>query len=96
LSKTWWAEAESKQMQPNSDFLNLLNSPSDSLVESYSIMGNSKSCLGGNCDDVIYVTDAKLKNGKEFIVFNGTQYEHSSIVAQQDVAQRVFEIINKN
>ena len=86
-------ELESKEMRPNSTFLNALNYPSDSLVESYSLMGDSKTCSGEECDSILYVSDAKLNNGKDFIVFKGTQYEHSNIVKQTDVAQKVLEIV---
>jgi len=97
LSGTPKAELESKEMQPGSPFLNLLNYPSDSLIDSYSIMGDSKACdlgIGERCDGVIYVNDAKLKQGKDFILFKGSQYEHSSIVNQQNVSKKVLEIIN--
>lgn len=90
-------ESESKEMKPGSPFLNLLNYPEDSLVNTYSIMGDSKACdlgLGQRCDGVIYVEDAKLKNAKDFIVFKGPQYEHSMIVLQQNVSQKVLDIVN--
>jgi len=86
---------ESKQMQINSDFLNNLNKPSDSIVNSYSIMGDSQSCSLGSkrCDGVIYVEDASLKDAKDTIVFKGSQYAHSPIVNQADVAQKVIDFI---
>ena len=88
-------ELESKEMQPNSPFLNALNYPSDSLVDTYSLMGDSETCSGEECDSVLYISEAKLNNGKDFIVFKGSQYEHSSIVKQTDVAQKVLEIVKK-
>ncbi|MDO8563752.1 MAG: hypothetical protein Q7R87_01975 [Nanoarchaeota archaeon] len=98
LSGTPFAELESKELKPTSDFLKALNNPSDSLVDTWSIMGDSKACdlgLGERCDGIIYVNGSKLKNGKDFIIFKGTQYEHSLIVNQNDVAQKVLEIVKK-
>jgi hypothetical protein len=88
-------DAEAKEMQPGSTFLNNLNSPSDSLVDSYAIMGNSETCNipAVACDGTLTVNSAKLKDGKSFFLFNGTQYVHGSIVNQQDVAQKILDII---
>ncbi|PIO07343.1 hypothetical protein COU59_03385 [Candidatus Pacearchaeota archaeon CG10_big_fil_rev_8_21_14_0_10_34_12] len=89
-------ESETKEMGIGSSFLNSLNNPSDSLIDSYSIMGESGSCALGleRCDGVVYVSKAKLNQGKDFVLLKGNEYGHSSIVDQQDVAQKVLGIIN--
>ncbi|HME86941.1 MAG TPA: alpha/beta fold hydrolase, partial [Candidatus Nanoarchaeia archaeon] len=86
---------ESKQMVQESDFLRTLNQPSDSLVESYSIVGNQDiTCSGDTCDDsVLYVSDGILKSGRASKIFVGSQYEHNGIVNQQDVANQILNWI---
>ncbi len=90
---TFWSPfgaKESQQMTPNSEFLNMLNNPVDSLVPTYTISGNNKGCTLQDCDGVVYVENSKLKSAKDSFVFVGNQYEHSSLVEQSDVAQKVL------
>lgn len=84
---------ESKQMKVGSDFLNNLNLPSDAIIPSYTISGNSTHCFNGDCDDLVYVDTSKLKNAIKSRVFSGTKYEHSAMLQQSDVAQQVLEYI---
>ncbi len=97
-SISWLGKLESSEMVPNSPFLNSLNSPMDSLVDSYAIAGHSTDCSGiglsnVDCDGVININQAKLLSGKDFIVFIGPQYEHNAIVLQSDVAQKVLSLV---
>ena len=87
---------ESQQMTPNSAFLNLLNNPTDSLVPSYTIGGNDKSCFTEDCDGVVYVSSSKLKTAVKSVIFNEKQYEHNLILSQPDVAQQVLDFILNN
>jgi pimeloyl-ACP methyl ester carboxylesterase len=84
---------ESAQMKQGSSFLQALNSPSDSLVDSYTIMGDNDGCITAPCDGVVAVDTAKLKGAKKNEVFNGTQYEHNAIVDQPEIATEVLNII---
>ncbi|MEK6760812.1 MAG: alpha/beta fold hydrolase [Nanoarchaeota archaeon] len=90
---------ESKEMGRGSDFLEKLNYPHDSLVDSYTLVGNISKVpikLGTyctNCDGVVYATTAQLKEAKGNFVFNGSNYSHTSIYNRQDVAQKVLDII---
>ena len=87
---------ESQQMTPNSDFLNLLNNPTDSLVPTYTIGGNDKvSCFTEDCDGVVYVSKSKLKTAVKSVIFDGKQYEHNSILNQPDVTQQALDFIKE-
>ncbi len=84
---------ESQQMKPDSEFLKSLNYPIDSLVPSYTISGNNKGCFTGDCDGVVYVNSSKLKMATKAMVFGGSQYEHSSMLQQPEVAKQVLDYI---
>ena len=84
---------ESQQMRPDSEFLKTLNYPVDSLVPSYTISGNNKGCFTKDCDGVVYVNSSKLKMATKAVVFDGNQYEHSSMLQQPEVSRQVLEYI---
>ncbi|MDP1729237.1 MAG: hypothetical protein Q8L27_03485 [archaeon] len=87
---------ESTEMKSGSPFLNALNFPSDSLINSYTLIGGVPgACSRDECDGVVHVTDAKLNGARENTIFSGSQYEHNSIVNQPDVAQKVLSIIGQ-
>lgn len=84
---------ESKQMTPNSEFLKSLNNPIDSLVPTFTICGNNKGCLTEDCDGLVYVNSCRLKTETKNMIFTGTQYEHSPMLQQREVAQQVLDFI---
>lgn len=88
-----FGSTESQQMKPDSEFLKSLNYPSDSLVSSYTISGNNKGCFTEDCDGVVYVNSSKLKMATKAMVFDGRQYEHSSMLQQPEVAKQVLDYI---